>query len=953
MASSDSRLSSTATSRHLLPLVLADDLSEGLVVIDRESVIQYANPAMTRIFAYGRDELEGESLTILMPESHRERHREALEGYLSTGRRHLAWSDVELPGRHRDGHRLDLRISFTEFSRHGRRLFAGTIRDVTARRDPEERQRLLARSYRALFDRDVAAVFRIAPDGRILAVNGALARMAGFEAPDELEGEDVATFYVDDRDLELFLRDLQEHREVRNRELRLRRADGTVQWSLVNAVWIDDPTEQGPEALVGTVVDISGRKRVERDLELSRERYQRLFEQKLFGVFRSEAGPGGEILACNEAFADLFGYASPAEVVGTPGQAFFPEDEDRQAVVDEIREEGVGVVDQARLRRKDGSVVWGLAYVRAAEDLELGEILEGAIFDITDRVRAREELERATEKFRGVFDISPVALKILRPGTDEYVDVNEHFETVFGHDREQVLDGTVTSDDLWEDPGERRQIYERLHRGGRVRDVEVRLRRKDGIIFDALFSAAWLELAEERLLVSAVQDITELKEVERELEHRSLHDRLTGLPNRALFWDRLEHALQRCRRTGLRVAVLFLDLDGFKRINDEHGHGAGDEALRQVADRFRTAVREVDTLARLGGDEFGILLEDLADDAEADEVADRITDLFGPPISVAGEDALVRVSCGIALTGGDGAEETASPDELVHRADRAMYVAKVEPGSSARRYGPEIAEERTGRLRREVELQEAIANGDVVPFYQPIVDLEDGSIVGAEALARWVHPERGTVAPGAFIPLAEETGLIVELGRLVVRSACAQLADWRDGDLLPPGFQLHVNLSARELDRPDVADVLSDLFTEQDVDPASVSFEVTESVAVESAAVLDEIRALGPAMAVDDFGTGYATLERVADLDLDTLKIDRLFVSRIGESSRHEAVLAASLTLAASMDLWPVAEGVETEEQRAWLLERDCRHAQGFLFAPAVSAEELTVWLRSGRRLPT
>ncbi|MFW6010562.1 MAG: EAL and GGDEF domain-containing protein, partial [Gemmatimonadota bacterium] len=776
MASPDSRRASTADSRHLLPLVLADDLSDGLVVIDRESVIQYANPAMTRIFAYARDELEGAPLTILMPEPLRVRHREALERYLSTGRRHLAWSDVELPGRHRDGHRLELRISFTEFGRPGRRLFAGTIRDVTASRDPEERQRLLARSYRTLFDRDVAAVFRIAPGGRILAVNGALARMAGYEAPGELEGEDVASFFVDDQDLELFLRDLHEGREVRNRELRLRRADGTVQWSLVNAVWIDDPTDRGPEVLEGTVVDISDRKRVE------------------------------------------------------------------------------------------------------------------------------DDLERATEKFRGVFDISPVALKILRPETDEYVEVNEQFEAVFGHEREQILEGIVTSDDLWEDPGERRQIYERLHQGGTVRDVEVRLRRKDGIVFDALFSASWLELADEKLLVSAVQDISELKEVERELEHRSLHDRLTGLPNRALFWDRLEHALERCQRTGRRVAVLFLDLDGFKRINDEHGHGAGDQALRQVADRFRTAVREADTLARLGGDEFGILLEDLVDEAEADEVAGRVTDLFGPPISVAGEDALVRVSCGIAVTGGDGAEETVSSDDLVHRADRAMYAAKVEPGSSARRYGPEIAEAQTGRLRREIELQEAIADGDVVPFYQPIVDLEDGSIVGAEALARWMHPERGTVAPGAFIPLAEETGLIVELGRLVARSACARLAGWREEGLLPPGFQLHVNLSARELDRPDVADALSDLFREHGVDPAVVSFEVTETVAVESAAVLEEIRALGSPMAVDDFGTGYATLERLAALDLDTLKLDRLFVSRIGESSRHEAVLAASLTLAASMD---------------------------------------------------
>ncbi len=1214
------RISVGSGDRRLLPLVLADDLTEGLVVIDRESRIRYANPATTRIFGYGRDELVDEPLTMLMPEDHRDRHREAFDRYLATGERTLPWSEVELPGLHRDGHRLDLRITFTEFGRRGRRLFAGTIRNMTSAKSPEEERRIRLRSYRALFEENVAAVFRVAGDGRVLAANEALARMAGVGDPGALEGRSVEALWAEGGDRELLLSDVRERRDVRNRELRLGREAGTALWTLVSGVWIDDPADAEPEVLVGMVADISDRKRAERELSLAEERHRRLLDQELVGMFRSRPEPGGGILECNRAFAHLFGYASPDEVVGTPGRAFFPEGEDRQAVVEDVRADGTGIVDEARLRRKDGSTVWGLAYVRRLEDPEHGEILEGIIFDVSDRVRTRQALERTEEKFRGVFDISPVALKILRSETDEYVDVNEHFERVFGYGRDEVVDGPVGGDDLWADSEERQRVYRRLRRGETVRSREVRLRRSDGTVFDALFSAAPLPLREEELLVAAVQDVSEQKALERNLEeavrelerertrleevfreapaflavlrgedlvferanptyrelvgerelighpvrevlpeiadqpyfdlldevyrtgepyhaagtpveldtgdgrerrylsfafqpltegddvtgvlvhgvdvteqkkvekalrrsearhrtlvetmaeatvildpegritfanreaeemldleaseirdrsyddpawritapdggslaaeelpfrrvlatgrpvrnvehglerpdgtrqilsvnaaplpgedgelegvvatlrdvtdryrmegelrHQALHDSLTGLPNRTLFWDRLEHALERTRRAGERIAVFFLDLDGFKRVNDEHGHAAGDEALRQVADRLRGVVREADTLARLGGDEFGVLLEDLAETSDAERVARRLTERFDRPVPVAGEDVLLRVSCGIAFAGGDGEEDPVTADELVHRADRAMFVAKEDPGSSARRYGPGIADERSGRLRREVELNQALRRGEIVPHFQPIVDLEDGRIVGAETLARWNHPERGLVPPDAFIPLAEETGLIVELGRQVARSACGRLAAWIGEGRLDPDFRLHINLSGRELAPADLVDVLAEMFRELELAPERVAFEVTETVAVEGAGVVEAIRELGSPVAVDDFGTQYATLERLASIELDSLKLDQLFVDRIGESSRHEAVLEASLTLAEAMDLRPVAEGVETERQRRWLLEHGCRYGQGFLFAPAVTAEELEAWLETGTRLP-
>jgi len=446
-------------------------------------------------------------------------------------------------------------------------------------------------------------------------------------------------------------------------------------------------------------------------------------------------------------------------------------------------------------------------------------------------------------------------------------------------------------------------------------------------------------------------EVTERVALERELEHRSLHDRLTGLAHRAPFFERLADALERARRKDGEVGVLLLDIDRFGRINDEYGHVLGDAVLRQVAARMESVVGDPDVLARLGDDEFGVLIEDPAGESEATETARRLTERLRRPVVAADVEVPVRVSCGIAVGGdrsGEDPDEPLTPDELVRRAGQAVRAARERSGPSFRVHAPDPGADRPPGPRRETELRAAIEDARIRPHYQPIVRLEDGALFAAEALARWTHPSRGPISPAEFIPLAEETGTMVELGRQVTEVVLDDLAAWKRLGIVPPDFQVYVNVSARQLQSTGFVSYLEKVFERTGVDPSAVCFEVTESVAMQSAVTLGEIQRLGSSIAVDNFGTESATLQRLAELGLDALKLDGFFVGQLGRESLHEAILEVSLGLAQRLDVRAIAEGVETEEQREGLLRLGCPYGQGFFFAAAVRAEDFSEWLEAG-----
>ncbi|HLX87020.1 MAG TPA: EAL domain-containing protein [Acidimicrobiales bacterium] len=468
---------------------------------------------------------------------------------------------------------------------------------------------------------------------------------------------------------------------------------------------------------------------------------------------------------------------------------------------------------------------------------------------------------------------------------------------------------------------------------------EIRLRHADGSWrwFDATVTD---HLSDPRVngVVANLHDVTERRELEDELRHQAFHDSLTGLANRALFTDRLEHALSRQLRSVGALAVLLVDLDDFKAINDSLGHGAGDALLTQASARLESLVRGSDTVARLGGDEFAILLEDPSEDDGPEQVADRIVAAFAEPIVVEDRPLALSASVGVALR-----SPGTSADELVRNADVAMYVAKASGKGRSVSFesGMHVATQR--RLELKNGLLEAINSGDQMELhYQPVVDLRTREAVGVEALLRWNHPRHGLVPPLDFLPLAEESGLIVPLGRWVLREAVTQLSAWRAAHPELHGLTMSVNVSGRQLDEPRFVDEVRSALEDAQLDPALLVLEITESVLMRDrddvVALLHELKGLGVGLAIDDFGTGYSSLGYLRSFPVDVLKVDRSFVSGITDQSRQAALAEAVLRMGATLELQTVAEGVELEEQAGQLEHLGCPLAQGFLFARPLPA---------------
>jgi diguanylate cyclase (GGDEF)-like protein/PAS domain S-box-containing protein len=454
-----------------------------------------------------------------------------------------------------------------------------------------------------------------------------------------------------------------------------------------------------------------------------------------------------------------------------------------------------------------------------------------------------------------------------------------------------------------------------------------------------------------RGIVVASRDITDRKALEEQLRHQAFHDSLTGLPNRALFMDRLEHALTRTSRHKEAVAVLFLDLNNFKLINDSLGHEVGDQLLIGVAERLKACVRTEDTVARLGGDEFTILLEDVTDERDATHTAWRITEELKAPFMLGGREVFTTSSIGIALrTSGKD-----RPEDLLRYADMAMYQAKNEGQVYRLATDPSVGSRQAlRRLELEADLRRAIEREELGVRYQPMVRPENGGIVGMEALVRWEHPERGLLLPSEFVPAAEETGLIEHIGQWVLETACRQVQTWQEQ--YPDGAPsvVWVNLSARQFEQPNLADSVAEVLRKTGLYPSQLGLEITESVAMKDglscAKTFQGLAELGVQLAIDDFGTGYSSMSHLRRFPVGYVKIDRSFVHGLGRVTNDEIVVSGMISLVRALRMEAIAEGVETAEQAGRLREIGCKMAQGYYFSEPLPPQEASELLSTQAR---
>ena len=553
------------------------------------------------------------------------------------------------------------------------------------------------------------------------------------------------------------------------------------------------------------------------------------------------------------------------------------------------------------------------------------------------------------ETFRALFDENPQAMMVTKlPGTGpvdgslRFLAVNSAAVAMYGYSRAEFL--TLTLVEI-RPPEERNLLRTNLHamRGGRTHFEGIRHSTKTGSVLDVEVDTRETIFDGEGAMIVCASDVTDRVRLQRELEHQAFHDALTGLPNRSLFGDRLEHAHQRLSRGSGCYAVLILDLDNFKTINDGLGHAAGDALLVEVSRRLATWVRAGDTAARLSGDEFAILLEDLADPAGATCAADGIRDAFRAPFSAGGRTLTITATIGVATSSGGGAAT-----DVVRNADAALYVGKAQGKDRHEVFSSDMHATAIERLTLEQDLRAGIGRGELMLLYQPKVDGRTGRMTGVEALVRWNHPLRGLVAPDQFIPIAEQSGLINELDTWVLATACAQAQAWATSSVGP--IPVAVNVSGRNLANCGLIERVLDALNRSGLDPSLLELEITESAAIpehtKALGLLRSIRDLGVRIAIDDFGTGYSVLSRLQGFPVDTLKIDLSFVRSIVSAVSKAPIVDAMIAMGLSLGLKIVAEGVETEVQRAYLVQRHCSELQGYLISRPIRADEIVSQFR-------
>ncbi|SDT03929.1 sensor domain-containing protein [Pseudomonas oryzae] len=811
-------------------------------------------------------------------------------------------------------------------------LYHGLFIDIGRTHHAEQALRLSEQKFGTVFQHSPDVMLLLARDsGRILTVNRTFEQTTGLSAeavcertPDELD------LWRNPQQGQQLLRELRE-RDLHNVETSLRRHDGSEITALLSARRIE--LDDQPAAIL-VLRDLSALRQTQRQLHVSEEKFAKVFyaSPDALAITRLR---DGRMLEVNPGFTQLTGYSAHEAInSSTLELALWVDQSDRQRLLQTLEREGSVQHQSVPLRTSSGQQ--RLCEI-SAQMLQIDgeDCLLTIARDITERTLMQERLQQAATVFENTAE--GVMITDLE---QRIVAINRAFSAITGYSEGEAIGHTPQLLATGEKGGALdAEIQTSLERDGHWQG-EMWSRRKNGETYPAWMTISAVRNGGNRIShhVAVFADISTLKHVQARLDYQAHHDPLTGLPNRLLFESRLQQALEEASEEQRQGAVLFLDLDRFKHINDSLGHPVGDLLLQGIAKRLREQLRETDTVARLGGDEFIVLMPSVAQIGDVERVASKLMGAFGPPFNAGGHEFFMSSSMGISLFPEHG-DDVAT---LVKNADAAMYRAKARGRNRIEFYTPDLSSQASERITLGNDLRRAIERGELSAYYQPKLSLADGCLVGAEVLLRWQHPQLGQVSPERFITIAEENGSIIELGDWILQEACWQMRQWQAQ--FQPFGPLAVNLSGAQLRQPQLVGRISELLADAGLAPASLQLEITETFVMsqkeEALPILQALKELGLQLAIDDFGTGYSSLSYLKRLPIDILKIDQSFVAGLPDDPNDAAITRAIIALGRSMQLTVIAEGVETPAQQHFLAHEGCQQIQGFLIGPPMPAAQ-------------
>jgi diguanylate cyclase (GGDEF)-like protein/PAS domain S-box-containing protein len=930
---------------------VVESSSDAVHAVNLDGTVASWNRGAEALFGYTNEEMMGRSIAILAPPG-RGQEVSSFMRIVAQGE-HVAPFDTFLCNK--NGRNIDVALSISPIRNlAGEVVGASAIaRDISQRKRSERALQDAEKKYREIFEGALEGMCQTTLEGIFLSANPAVARMLGYESAEELifMSKDLAEdMWVNPETRAQYLRQLEEHGAIRGFECQLKRKDGRHIW-----VSLNDRGVCGPDGRLlyfeGFMEDITDRKQAEAALRDSLASLQESQAIGGLGSYVLDIGTG--VWTSSDVLDEIFGISKDFEHT-VKGWTKLIHPDDRIMISAYFAEEVVGKgldfnKEYRIIRQTDQAERW----VHGIGRLEFGGKgqpvkMRGVIKDITESKLSGMQLRLSEERYRTAFQTSIDAININRIDDGRFIDCNQAFLDMSGYKREEIIGRTSLEVGIWADARDRQTMMNMLRQNSSVCGLEVQLRKKDGEIGWGQISASLTEIDGTPCVLSVTRDISAAKTAERTIRNLAFYDSLTGLPNRRHLQERLRQPLDASARGSRSQALLLVDLDHFKTLNDTLGHQAGDLLLQEVARRILACAHDADTVCRLGGDEFVVLLEDQSKVAEeaaaqAKAVGEKILAAIDQPFMIEDRECLSSASIGIAVFG----DRQDSTDEILQQAEIALYQAKAAGRNTMRFFSPALQAAVNARATLEEDLRQGIKEKQFLLYYQP--QMERGRLTGAEALIRWNHPRRGMVQPNDFIPLAEESRLILPLGDWVLEAACAQIALWA-GRKETAHLSIAVNISALQFRQPTFVEQVLEILRRTGANPESLRLELTESMLVENLediiAKMTKLRSHGLRFSLDDFGTGYSSLTYLKRLPLDRLKIDRSFVSDMLVDATSGAIAQTILSLGRAMGISVIAEGVETEEQRGYLAGLGCHSFQGFLFSRPLPLDKFEVFLR-------